>query len=229
MQELEFIPLAIVQAASYVKSRLPRYSLSQYLTDFQGSDREATKLLKKEAGYQSRDWEASNSILVTWQISFDYIRRTKPSAADLLSLMSFFDRHEIPEKLVRLQPETSVVSDAQLPDDSSYGEITESDDTPEFEDDIMTLRSYSLVSVSEKSASFTMHRLVQLTMRVWLKAYGQLDRWREKFISKLYDEFPTGEYEKLGGMPVTLSSYSVSNVSTARVTRIFVTMGHNPV
>ncbi|OKP12980.1 hypothetical protein PENSUB_1332 [Penicillium subrubescens] len=92
VEELEFMPLAIAQAARYIRNRAPRYSVSQYLRDFQKSDNEAIKLLKKEAGQLDRDWEAKNSILVTWQISFDYIRDEKPSAAELLSLMSFFDR-----------------------------------------------------------------------------------------------------------------------------------------
>ncbi|KAJ5967735.1 Tetratricopeptide-like helical [Penicillium viridicatum] len=224
---LEFMPLAIVQAASYIRNRAPRYSVSQYLTDFQKSDREATKLLRKEAGHVYRDWEAKNSILVTWQISFDYIRQTKPSAADLLSLMSFFDRQGIPESLVRHRPkanyssrstsellsdssdgetsESDIVpedySDEEAsesdagPDDSSDRETSESDTGPDFEDDITTLRDYSFISISE-NGTFTMHRLVQLTTHVWLKSDGQIDQWKDKFISTLYDEFPTtGEYE----------------------------------
>ncbi|KAJ9492707.1 hypothetical protein VN97_g479 [Penicillium thymicola] len=207
---LEFMPLAIVQAASYIRNRAPRCSVSQYLTDFQKSDREATKLLKKEAGHIYRDREAKNSILVTWQISFDYIRQTKPSAADLLSLMSFFDRQGIPENLVRHQPEANYgsrsapellsdysdrISESGLGlDDSSGGEISDSDTSPDFEDDVTTLRDYSFITISGNS-TFMMHRLVQLTMRAWLKSHGQLDQWKDKFTSTLYAEFPTGEYE----------------------------------
>lgn len=55
VEELELIPLAIVQAASYIRNRAPRCSVSQYLRDFQKSDREATKLLKTEAGDLYRD------------------------------------------------------------------------------------------------------------------------------------------------------------------------------
>lgn len=101
MEELEFMPLAIAQAAGYIRNREPRYSVSQYLRDFQKNDSEAIKLLKKEAGHLDRDWEAKNSILVTWQISFDYIRGEEPSAAELLSLMSFFDRQGIPQSVIR--------------------------------------------------------------------------------------------------------------------------------
>ncbi|KAJ6142476.1 hypothetical protein N7471_001929 [Penicillium samsonianum] len=192
---LEFMPLAIVQAASYIRNRAPRSSVSQNLKDFLRSDREATKLLKKEAGHLYRDWEAKNSILVTWQISFDYMRQTKPSAARLLSLMSFFDRQGIPENLIRHQPKANYISSSELPTDSSDGETSESDSGPDFEDDVATLRDYSFISVIENSTLFTMHRLVQLTMRAWLKSHGQIDQWKGEFISTLCDEFPTGEYE----------------------------------
>ncbi|KAJ6174546.1 hypothetical protein N7485_005283 [Penicillium canescens] len=127
---LESMPLAIVQAASYIRNRAPRSSVSQYLKDFLGSDREATKLLKKEAGHLYRDWEAKNSILVTWQISFDHIRQTKPSAAQLLSLISFFDRQGIPEKLIRHRPKANYTSSSELPTDPSDGETSDSDSGP---------------------------------------------------------------------------------------------------
>ncbi|KAJ5737306.1 uncharacterized protein N7483_002431 [Penicillium malachiteum] len=193
---LELMPLAVIQAASYIRNRAPRYSVSQYLKDFQRSDHEAIKLLKKEAGHLYRDWEAKNSIMVTWQISFDYIRQTKPSAADLLSLMSLFDRQGIPENLLRHQPKANDGSILELPNDFNDDDGTsESDMGPEFEDDITALRDFSFISVSEDNSFFTMHRLVQLTMRAWLKSHQQINRFRERFISTLCDEFPTGEYE----------------------------------
>lgn len=66
VEELDFIPLAIIQAAGYIVYRAPRCSVSQYLEIFQKSDRSATKLLDYEGGHIFRDWEAKNSILVTW-------------------------------------------------------------------------------------------------------------------------------------------------------------------
>ncbi|KAJ5971839.1 uncharacterized protein N7479_001757 [Penicillium vulpinum] len=192
---LESMPLAIVQAARYIRNRAPRSSVSQYLKDFLGSDREATKLLKTEAGHLYRDWEAKNSILVTWQISFDHIRQTKPSAAQLLSLMSFFDQQGIPENLIRHRPKANYTPSSELPSDSSDGETSDSDSGPDFEDNIATLRDYSFISVIENSTLFTMHRLVQLTTRAWLKSHGQKDQWKGEFISILCEEFPTAEYE----------------------------------
>ncbi|KAJ5515829.1 hypothetical protein N7527_007389 [Penicillium freii] len=191
---LEFMPLAIVQATSYIRNRAPRYSVAQYLDDFQKSDREATRLLKKEAGHVYRDWEANNSILVTWQISFDYIRRTKPSAAELLSLMSFFDRQGIAENLIRHPPFANRKLDSEPLDDTSDEESSESEVGPDFEDDVDTLRNFSFIRASEDGVSFMMHRLVQLSTRVWLKSHGEEEQWQRKFIKNLAAEFPSGDY-----------------------------------
>ncbi|KAK9604423.1 hypothetical protein V6Z93_002391 [Aspergillus fumigatus] len=197
VEELGCMPLAIVQAASYIRERGNRYSVAQYLRDFRKSDREATNLLKKEVGQHDRDWAAKNSIFTTWQISFDYIRREKPSAADLLSLMSFFDRQGIPEDLIRRPPSTHYTARTEVSDDSSDGKTSEcgSDGGPDFEDDVATLRHYSFIQVDESGTSFSMHRLMQLTTRAWLKSYGEIERWRERFIYNLSDAFPTGAYE----------------------------------
>ncbi|QKX62526.1 uncharacterized protein TRUGW13939_09687 [Talaromyces rugulosus] len=196
VEELELMPLAIVQAASYIRNRAPRCSVSQYLRHFQKNDCKATKLLETEPGNLYRDLEAKNSILLTWQKSFDHIRQTEPSAADLLSLMSFFDRQGIPEKLLRVQPENSHILSSDLLNDCSSddGEVSESDTVDNFENDIAILRNFSFISVGKNSV-FTMHRLVQLTTREWLKTHNQMEQWKERFISNLYYMFPIGDYE----------------------------------
>ncbi|KAJ5493775.1 hypothetical protein N7463_009862 [Penicillium fimorum] len=201
VEELEFMPLAIVQAASYITHHSSRCSVSQYLEKLRQSDRQTIKLLHHEGYHTHRDWEAKNSILLTWQISFDYIRRTRQSAADLLSLMSFFDRQGIPEELLRVQsidenhgasgsPKEIVDSSSEEDTDSS----SEDDLDDDFETDINTLKDYSFIAISESSMIFTMHRLVQLTVRTWLKTHGQDEERKERFISNLYAKFPTGEY-----------------------------------
>jgi tetratricopeptide (TPR) repeat protein len=199
VEELEFMPLAIIQAAGYIVHREPRCSVSQYLEMFK-NDREATKLLDYEAGHLYRDWEAKNSILVTWQISFDYIRRIRPSAADLLSVMSFFDRQGVAENLLRVP---HIINDDDLRSEETVPENSDRDtdstlefDTDHgFEDDITTLRDFSFIFLREDSTAFAMHRLVQLTVRVWLKANGQMEQWMERFIAIMCQMFPTGDYE----------------------------------
>jgi precorrin-6x reductase len=98
---LEYMPLAITQAAAYISQRAPLCSVAQYLNQFKKSERKRTSLLNRDEGQLRRDREAKNSIITTWQISFEHIQQTRPSAADLLSLMSFFDRQGIPRQLLQ--------------------------------------------------------------------------------------------------------------------------------
>ncbi|CAG8077564.1 unnamed protein product [Penicillium olsonii] len=183
-EELEFMPLAMMQAASYIAHRSPRCSPSQYQAKLRESDHRAIDLLKREGHGMHRDYEAKNSILLAWQMSFDHIRQNKQSAADLLSLMSFFDRQGIPEYLLRMQDMDSGREDTD--------DLPEHDD--EFESDIATLRDYSFIA-TDGNGTFTMHRLVQLTIRTWLKTHDPEELWKGSFIRNLNSEFPTGEYE----------------------------------
>ncbi len=112
VQALDFVPLAVSQAAAYIRARAPRSSLETYLREFQQNDRKRAKLLEHEIGDLRRDGGASNAILTTWQISFDYIRLKQPSAADLLALMSFFDRQGIPEWVLKASQPTKEAAQA---------------------------------------------------------------------------------------------------------------------
>ncbi|KAF2022632.1 hypothetical protein EK21DRAFT_11443, partial [Setomelanomma holmii] len=172
---LDHMPLALVQAAAYIRERAPRCSVRQYVEEYRQSDSRKTSLLNREAGQLRRDEAASNSVLITWQISFDHIRNTRESAADLLSLMSFFDRQGIQEALLR-RPSSTANDDG-------------------FEDSVITLRDYSFITVTRDASTFEMHSLVQLATRTWLKSQGQVDKWRQHFIASLCAELPTGEHE----------------------------------
>ncbi|KAJ5723842.1 hypothetical protein N7488_001877 [Penicillium malachiteum] len=100
-EALGFMPLAIIQATSYISRQSQSYSVSQYLAEFQRSEGRKSKLLGYEAGHSQRDRDANNSILITWRISFEQARKINSSAADLLPLMSFFDLHGISEDLLQ--------------------------------------------------------------------------------------------------------------------------------
>jgi tetratricopeptide (TPR) repeat protein len=181
---LDHMPLALVQAAAYIRQRAPRCSVQQYLEEYQQSDSRATSLLNHGAGHLRRDKAASNAILITWQISFDYVRTSRQSAADLLSLMSFFDRQGIPEALLRVQV-NDAVTDPEAP--ASFDD--------EFEDDILMLRDYSLVIVAADEKTFEMHGLVQLATRKWLHSHDQATKWLELALQVLATAFPSGQPE----------------------------------
>jgi hypothetical protein len=205
---LGYMPLAIVQAAAYILQRSPRYSVVRYLDEYRKSERKRTSLLEFDDGQLRRDWEATNSIIVTWQMSFEYIRQTQPSAAELLSLMSFFDRQGIPEDLLRRrgkqeekddrdkQGRTTEAADSDAEeDDASQSSTSAESEEDTFEDDVAVLRNFCFVSDETDGTSFEMHALVQLATRTWLAANGQLEQWKQQFIRNLSAAFPTGVYE----------------------------------
>jgi hypothetical protein len=199
---LEYMPLAIVQAAAYVLQRAPRCSVRQYLDQFNKSERKRTSLLNRDDGQLRRDWEAKNSIIVTWQISFEHIRQIRPSAADLLSLMSLFDRQGIHHTLLQNRTEQEDAQRDQKErvdnnwdsggDDEGSQSSTSED---EFEDDVLALRNFCFISIDTTGTSFEMHALVQLATRRWIESNGKLERWRQQFISNLCAKFPTGEHK----------------------------------
>lgn len=162
---LDLVPLAISQAAAYIRQREPRTSPSKYLADFWASEKRKTQLLEHDAGDLRRDGGAPNAILTTWQISFEHIRSERPSAADLLSLMSFFDRQGIPgwvlnpsgtaNRAIRQAREGNSADST-----SSTGDNADDDTGSEFEDDLAMLMNYYLIVADETGDNFEMHKLV---------------------------------------------------------------------
>jgi hypothetical protein len=101
VQALECIPLAITHAAAYIRMREPRVTISTYLKLFRESAANQADLLSNEDTRDlRRDYSIRHAVILTWQISFNQIRKTRPAATDLLALMSMFDRQGIPEHLL---------------------------------------------------------------------------------------------------------------------------------
>jgi hypothetical protein len=168
---LEGIPLAITHAAAYIRSR--RFTVSTYLGFFRESEVNQAKLLNNdEMNDLRRDHSIKHAIITTWQISFDQIKRMKPEVADLLVLMSIFDRHGIPEWL-----------------------LLNNMDQLQFEDTITPLISFSLVREQAGGSTFEIHRLVQLSTRKWVELKKQLERWQSEAIKVIARLFPSGQYE----------------------------------
>lgn len=202
---LDFMPLAMVQAAAYINHRAPLCSIQDYVKRLEGNHSSSTRLLGRDEGDLRRDRETSNSIIRTWQVSFDHISSVRQSAADLLSLMSFFDRQAIPKALIQVRgyeeekewvakvsgylakpPNTAIPSSAE----SAPSPDEPSPDDDDFEDDINMLRDYAFIHPTTESFSFGMHRLVQVATRAWLqKNETQLERWRFRFIANLEKAF----------------------------------------
>jgi tetratricopeptide (TPR) repeat protein len=175
---LECMPLAITQAAAYILEMGSMCSVKRYHEKMERSRKSRTSLLRREVPLPDRDSEASNSVLITWQISFEHILNFRKSAADLLSLMSFCDRLAIPETLLQA--------------DINDGEPSEC--TSDFDDDIVILRSFLFISDTTSARSWQMHRLVQDATQAWLCENGNFEKPFHLFVHRLWTSFPTGDF-----------------------------------
>lgn len=81
--ELDFIPLAMVQAASFIMRRAPRGSVAAYIAEFVSISGKR----KRKRGEEDlrRDRDAANTIFSAWQISFKHVLKARRSA--ILSLI----------------------------------------------------------------------------------------------------------------------------------------------
>ncbi|KAH7464012.1 hypothetical protein FOMA001_g17831 [Fusarium oxysporum f. sp. matthiolae] len=183
LRALDFIPLAITQAAAYINRRAPRVSVRVYLDTIRKSDKKKGNLLNSDTGDLRRDETVSNSVVTTWQVTFEQIRCERPSAANLLSFMSFFNPQGIPEFVLH----------------NYKGDLTDSvdedADCEAFEDDLDVLRGYSLVSVAVTGNVFEMHSLVQFCTKVWLSRLDDASRWKQAFLRAMSKHFPSGTFE----------------------------------
>lgn len=210
VRALDLIPLAISQAAGYIQRRAPRTSVEKYLAEFKTGERKRIRLLGHEAGDLRSGGGASNSVLTTWTLSFERIRSERSSAADLLSIMSFFDPQAIPEEV--LKPSLQLLScGSEDSEGGGEGEDDEFEDhevredefgdefkDDEFEDDVALLRDYSLISVGGTGAgdTFAMHALVQLATWRWLESRGLQTAFKERYVRLLRSAFSARAEDK---------------------------------
>ncbi|KAK2059691.1 TPR-like protein [Colletotrichum caudatum] len=204
LQALEYMPLAITQAAAYILRRAPRVSPSTYLADFRKSEKKKASLLNRNMGDLRRDPSASNSIITTWQMTFDSIRQERQSAADLLAFLSFFNPQGIPEWILRSyhrgkgganEAETILDDVSQKTQDDRDSSSEDGSEFDDFEDDIGMLREFSLVTITTQKGVLEMHPLVRFCTQIWLSATENLRKWRRTYLHVISREYPPERYE----------------------------------
>ena len=176
LRNLNCMSFAINQTATYIRQKTSRITISTYLKDFQRNEKNQASLLNNVVRNRRRNERTSNFVLITWQISFEYIRSNQLSTVKLLSLMSFFDRQKILEKLITFWYE-------------------EDDNIMNFEKNIKMLRKYFLIALNIENDMFEIYRLMQFATRKWLKQRQKLKRWKETYIAIMTNAFSLNKYE----------------------------------
>ncbi|KAL6713021.1 hypothetical protein ACLMJK_009417 [Lecanora helva] len=175
LSELAHLPLAIAQAAAYLNAR--PMSLQDYLSLIRNAEEDTISLLSREFRDETRYKSAgsvNNAVARTWLVSFNHIRRSDPIAADLLCFMAYIEHKEIPRRML---PEVKPVGHTEYA--------------------LGTLSAYDFLNRQRDSKYYTMHRLVHLAIKVWLKEQGTTKDWYKKTISHLAEVFPSDNYSNL--------------------------------
>ena len=159
---LDYLPLAIAQAAAFISMRKPRMTIARYSAFL----RENEDILLEDMGDLRRDPDMPNSVIKTWHISFNQIKKDHPQSAELFSLMSVLDRQGLPDYLF------------------SKGEMD-----LDFEKNVARLIEFSLLNQSIDGHTFGMHRLVQIAMKCWLDLHNETQKWKERALDLLHRSY----------------------------------------
>lgn len=174
LELLTFLPLAIVQAASYINQN--DISISEYISLYQCSESKTIELLEEDFKDRRRYRGAKNAIATTWFISFEQIRKLNSLAAKHLSFMACLLRENIPTSL--------------LPQSSQN----------EFINSIGILKAYAFITKRRDRDSFDMHRLVHLATQNWLRresrdgAGNQLLHWTNMATKRLREGLKADDF-----------------------------------
>jgi tetratricopeptide (TPR) repeat protein len=170
LKELVYLPLAIVQAASYMNENCVS-SIADYQSLLSGQEDGVIDLLSE--GFED-DWRThhnTNPVATTWLISFEQIQRTQPFAADILCFMASIEPADIPQSILPPAPTRKAWTEA-----------------------IGTLRGYAFVSRRSAAQTFDLHRLVHLATRNWLRKNATLSKWTITALTRLEAIFPSDEH-----------------------------------
>ncbi|KAK2794333.1 hypothetical protein FQN52_008691 [Onygenales sp. PD_12] len=175
MDRLEHVPLAIIQAVSFLQHT--SFSISRYLELLDEGDNVLVDSLSQSFEAEGRDDSIQNAVTATWIISFDQIREQYPAASDIFARMCFFDRQAIPEQFLshRIEPDEGGIQ-------PTMGQFA-------LGQHLGVLKAFSFISESNDRA-ITMHRLVHLVMRRWLNARGESEWWAREALRTVSDLFP---------------------------------------
>jgi tetratricopeptide (TPR) repeat protein len=170
LKQLAFLPLAITQAAAYIRSN--EITLADYIALLKEQESDVIELLSEDFGDDGRYENIQNPVATTWLILFQQIRRLNPLAADYLSFMACVNPRDIPRSLLPKAPSKKKKIDA-----------------------IGLLKAFSFVSEQVKDHALSLHRLVHLSTRNWLRSEGQFGPQIRKTANHLNQIFPDNDHK----------------------------------
>ncbi|KAL6824571.1 hypothetical protein J3E69DRAFT_381431 [Trichoderma sp. SZMC 28015] len=159
LQELQWLPLAVSQAGSYM--RRTSTPIKKYLSKLlEGKSR--WDMLKQSQHDRHRRPSVSNSVLETWNISISHIRKESEITYKVLHTIAYLDSEKIPLSLIL----------AASNDNQPEQETSSHSEEEVLRMTISRLKEFSFISERKEEncdePSFDMHKLVQYAIRYQL-------------------------------------------------------------
>ncbi|KAL5001020.1 hypothetical protein BDV10DRAFT_199592 [Aspergillus recurvatus] len=170
LEQLAFLPLAITQAAAYINEN--GIGISTYLKLLGNQETQMIELLSEDFEDEHRYEAIQNPVATTWWISFQQIQRLNQLAIDYISFMACINPRDIPLSL--LPPSMSENEEAKA---------------------IGLLNAYSFLTRQADTSSLTLHRLVWLATRTWLRKSQEFTRQVIRAADHFSAVFPGGNPE----------------------------------
>ncbi|TLS20402.1 uncharacterized protein PpBr36_11190 [Pyricularia pennisetigena] len=170
LEFLTYLPLAIIQAASYMN--VTTVSVSEYTRLLKNTPGDMIKLLETEWEDNNRDPKQTHAIVSTWVVSFEQIRKS-PGAAKLLSFIAHIEFKAIPSSmlpLIGLESEQSMA--------------------------LGVLCGYSFLTEQGNGTTYYMHRLVHFALQIWVKRQVNAREQRQDVLIHLERTFSTDKWEE---------------------------------
>ncbi|KAL4998871.1 hypothetical protein BDV10DRAFT_184773 [Aspergillus recurvatus] len=169
LEQLTFLPLAISQATAYINKK--GLTVSDYLVLLKEQEADVVELLSKDFGDDRRYKDVQNPVARTWLISFNQIQKLDQLAAEYLSLMACIDPRNIPQTF--------------LPPSRSKLQMI---------DALGLLNAYSFITIQPGNGYISLHRLVHLATRNWMRKEQRFTLFITKAADRLTEVFPNNDH-----------------------------------
>jgi tetratricopeptide (TPR) repeat protein len=172
LDQLEKLPLAIAQAAAYIRET--RISLDKYLELLRECEQNQRELLSHGQALPNaiEDESHTRAVMTTWKITMDKIQRESPLSMKLLQLISYLDPAKIPEELIK------------------SASFLENESTVHLSKALASLLNFGLLYPLE-SSNYRLHRLVGFCVRVQVDLQGpEGEEHLTSAVRLVYDNFP---------------------------------------
>ena len=168
LEELQCFPLAIDQAASFIRENSPM-TLREYQTYLKPRSVDRERLLR----FKQANPTYPDSVMTTWELSLHYLERNHPRAGWILQLLGFLDHSYISEELLvtatkRIPWIFDTNLDGKQVRPKYQTHVAFLKDDVEFRAAIGTLVSLSLIQRHMAGATLHVHPLVHEWIRVRL-------------------------------------------------------------